>query len=97
MTSMPQLPVNRFTVFEIETNINNGEPINTSSFYIPKHNSFFQRPKWKRKLSIQLSTSVLDIYRTSLWLTVKLNTTDTSELHSIKALLDSRAIKSFIN
>jgi len=29
---------NRFTVLEIETNTNDGEPINTPFFYMPKHN-----------------------------------------------------------
>ena len=40
---------------------------------------------------------MLAIYRTSIYLTVELSTIDTSKLHSIKALLDSRAIKSFID
>jgi len=40
---------------------------------------------------------VLDVYRTSLWLVVELSTTDTSELHSVEALLDSRAMGSFID
>ena len=40
---------------------------------------------------------MLAIYRTSIYLTVELSTIDTSKLHSIKILLDSRAIESFID
>jgi len=39
----------------------------------------------------------LDAQGTSLLLPVEIGTTDTSELHSVKALLDSRATGSFIN
>jgi len=39
----------------------------------------------------------LDARGTSLLLPVKIGTTDTSELHSIKALLDYRATRSFID
>jgi len=40
---------------------------------------------------------MLAIYRTSIYLTVELSTIDTSKLYSIKILLDSRAIESFID
>ena len=39
----------------------------------------------------------MDAHRTSLQLTVELSTIDTGELHSMEALLDSRAIESFID
>jgi len=97
VTSTSQLPVNRFTVLEIETNTDDSRPIDTPPPSAPKHNPFSQRPKWERRLPIQLSTSVLDVHRTSLWLVVELSTTDTSELHSVEALLDSRAMGSFID
>ena len=97
MTSVPWLLVNRFTVLEIETNTDNSEPINVLPPSIPKHNPSPQRPKWEKRLSIQLSTSVLDIHGTSLQLTVELSTIDTGKLHSMEALLDSRAIGSFID
>jgi len=41
--------------------------------------------------------SALDAHGTSLLLPVEIGTTDTSELHSVKALLDSGATRSFIN
>jgi len=39
----------------------------------------------------------LDAQGTSLLLSVEIGTTDTSELHSVKALLDCRATRSFID
>jgi len=44
-----------------------------------------------------LSISALDARGTSLLLLVEIGTTDTSELHSVKALLDSGATGSFID
>jgi len=44
-----------------------------------------------------LSISALDAQGTFLLLPVEIGTTDTSELHSIKALLDCRATGSFID
>jgi len=41
--------------------------------------------------------STLDAQGTSLLLPVKIGTMDISELHSVKALLDCRATRSFIN
>jgi len=40
---------------------------------------------------------MLDTYRTSLHLQVKISTTDTSKLYFVKVLLDSGAIESFID
>ena len=97
MTSVPWLLVNRFTVLKVEANIDNSEPIDAPPPSIPKHNLFLWRPKWKKKLPIWLSASALDIYRTSLQLAMELSTIDMSKLYSIKALLDRRAIESFID
>ena len=97
MTSASQLLVNKFTILEVETNTNNSESIDVFLFSALKYNSLFWRSKWKKKLSIWLSASMLAIYRTSIYLTVELSTIDTSKLHSIKILLDSRAIESFID
>ena len=47
---------------------------------------------WKRRLPKLLSISVLDAQGTSLLLLVEIGTTDTSKLHSVKALLDSGAM-----
>jgi len=54
------------------------------------------RPKWEKRLPKLLSVSVLDT-RGTLLLPVEIGTTDTSELHSIKALLDCGATGSLIN
>jgi len=56
-----------------------------------------RKPKWERRLPKLLSISALDAQGTSLLLPVEIETTDTSELHSVKALLDSRATGSFID
>jgi len=55
------------------------------------------KPKWKKRLPKLFSISTLDTQGTSLLLPVEIGTIDTSELHSIKALLDCRATGSFIN
>jgi len=55
------------------------------------------KSKWEKRLPKLLSISALDAQGTSLLLPVEIGTTDTSELHSIKALLDSRATGSFID
>jgi len=56
-----------------------------------------RKPKWERRLPKLLSISALDARGTSLLLPVEIGTMDTSELHSIKALLDSGATRSFID
>jgi len=55
------------------------------------------KPKWERRLPKLLSISALDARGTSLLLPVEIGTTDTSKLHSVKALLDSRPTRSFID
>jgi len=55
------------------------------------------KPKWKKRLPKLFSISTLDTQGTSLLLPVEIGTIDTSELYSIKALLDCRATGSFIN
>jgi len=55
------------------------------------------KPKWEKRLPKLLSISILDARGTSLLLPVEIGTTDTSELHSVKALLDCGATGSFIN
>jgi len=56
-----------------------------------------RKPKWEKRLPKLLSISTLDARETSLLLPVEIGTTDTSELHSIKALLDCGATGSFID
>jgi len=55
------------------------------------------KPKWEKRLPKLLSISILDARGTSLLLPVEIGTMDTSELHSVKALLDYRATGSLID
>jgi len=55
------------------------------------------KPKWEKKLPKLFMISALDARGTSLLLLVEIRTTDTSKLHSVKALLDSGATGSFID
>jgi len=59
--------------------------------------ALLHRPKWEKRLPKLLLISVLDIRGTSLLLPVEIGTTDTSKLHSVKALLDCRATGSLID
>jgi len=95
--SAPRLLVNKFTVLTIEDpNTIDSELVDAPPLILlvptPLH-----KPKWERGLPKLLSISVLDAQETFLLLSVEIGTTDTSELHSIKALLDSRATGSFID
>ena len=95
--SMPQLPVNKFTVLTIEDpNTIDSELVDVPPL-IPLVSALLHKPKWERRLSKLLLISALDVQGTSLLLSVEIRTTDTSELHSIKALLDSGATGSFID
>jgi len=56
-----------------------------------------QKPKWKKRLSKRLSVNTLDARGTSVILPIEVSTTDTSEVHSVKVLLDSGATGNFID
>ena len=94
---MPRLPVNKFTVLTIEdpntidSELVDAQPLN------PLAAALLCRPKWEKRLPKLFSISTLDAQGTSLLLPVEIRTTDTSELHSVKALLDCRATRSFID
>jgi len=91
------LPVIKFTVLTIEdSNTINSELVDAPPL-TPLIPAPLCKPKWERRLPKLLSISTLDVRETSLLLPVEIGTMDTSELHSIKALLDSRATGSFIN
>jgi len=95
--SAPRSPVNKFTVLTIEdSNIIDSELVDAPplTLLIP---TLLRKPKWERRLPKLLFISVLDARGTSLLLPVEIGTTNTSELHSVKALLDSRATGSFID
>jgi len=59
--------------------------------------ALLRKPKWEKRLPKLLSISALDARGTSLLLPVEIGTMDTSELHSVKALLDCGATGSFID
>ena len=92
------LLVNRFTVLNIEeVNTDICEPIDTSHPSTPDRKVLPWKPKWEKRLPKQLSANTLDAHRTSIILSIEISTTDTSEMHSVKALLDSRAMGNFID
>jgi len=64
---------------------------------IPLISAPLHKPKWEKRLPKLLSISALDTRGTSLLLPVEIGTMDTSELHSVEALLDCGATGSLIN
>ena len=97
MISAPQSLVNKFTVLTIEDpNTIDSELVDAPS-PIPLISTPLCKPKWKKRLPKLLSISALDARGTSLLLPVEIKTTDTSELHSVEALLDCRATRSLID
>ena len=99
--SAPQsLLVNRFAVLDIEeVNTDIHEPIDAPLLLPSTLDRTTQpwKPKWEKRLPKRLSINTLDARRTSIILLIEVSTTDTSEVHSIKALLDSRATGNFID
>ena len=97
--SVPWLPlVNRFTVLNIEeVNTDICEPINTPSLFTLDKKLLSWKPKWERRLPKWLSTNTLNAHGTSIILSIEISTTDTSKVHSVKTLLDSKAMGNFID
>jgi len=97
--SAPQSPlVNRFTVLNIEeANTDICKPIDTPLLSTPDWKVLPQKPKEEKRLPKQLFANTLNVCKTSIILPIKISTTDTSEVHSVKALLDSRATGNFID
>jgi len=98
---VPQsLLVNRFAVLDVEeVNTDISEPIDAPflSSSAPDRTTQPWKPKWEKRLPKRLSVNTLDARRMSIILPIEVSTTDTSEVHSIKALLDSRAMGNFID
>jgi len=95
--SAPWLLVNKFTVLTIEDpNTIDSELVDTLP-PIPLISAPLRKPKWEKRLPKLLSISALDMRGTSLLLPVEIGTMDTSELHSVEALLDCGATGSLIN
>ena len=94
---MSQLPVNKFTVLTVEDpNTIDSELIDALPL-TPLVLVLLCRPKWEKRLPKLLLISALDTCGTSLLLPVEIGTTDMSELHSVKVLLDCGATGSLIN
>jgi len=64
---------------------------------IPLISTLLHKSKWEKRLPKLLLISALDARGTFLLLPVEIGTTDTSELHSVEALLDCRATESLID
>jgi len=91
------LLANKFTVLTIEDpNTIDSELVDASSL-VPLVSALLRKPKWERRLPKLFSISALDVRGTSLLLPVEIGTTDTSELHSVEALLDSGVTGSLID
>jgi len=94
------LPVNRFAVLDVEeVNTEMSEPIDAPSLSSSAldRTTQPQKSKWEKKLPKQLSVNTLDAHRTSIIFPIEVSTTDTSEVYSVKALLDSGATGNFID
>ena len=95
--SAPRSPVNKFTILTIEdSNTIDSELVDAPSL-TPLIPAPLRKPKWEKRLPKLLSISTLDTRGTSLLLPVEIGTMNTSKLHSVKALLDSKATGSFID
>ena len=95
--SAPRSPVNKFTVLTIEDPNTIGSELINAPSPDPPVPPPLHKPKWEKRLPKLFAISTLDARETSLLLLVEIGTTDTSKLHSVKALLDSRATGSFID
>jgi len=91
------LPVNKFTVLTIEDPNTIDSGLVDTLPPIPLISALLHRPKWEKRLPKLFSISALDARGTSLLLLVEIGTTDTSELHSVEALLDCGATGSLID
>jgi len=94
---VPQLPVNKFTVLTIEDPNTIDSKLVDAPPSIPLVSAPLHKPKWEKRLPKLFSISALDTRGTSLLLPVEIGTMDTSELHSVEALLDCGATGSLID
>jgi len=95
---LQSLLVNRFVVLNVEeVNTDVHEPIDAPLLSALDRKALSQRPKWEKRLPRRLSTNTLDARGMSIILPIEIGTTDTSEVHSVKAFLDSGAMGNFID
>ena len=90
------LLVNKFTVLTIEDPNTIDSKLVDALPPISLVAALLCKPKWEKKLPKLLPISTLDTRGTFLLLPVEIRTMNTSELHSVKALLDCRATRSLI-
>jgi len=95
--SAPRLLVNKFTVLTIEDPNTIDSELVDAPPPISLISALLRKPKWEKRLPKLLSISALDARGTSLLLPIEIRTTDTSELHSVEALLDCGATGSLID
>jgi hypothetical protein len=93
---------NRFSILSIDSIPEIEEPVETEVVQSSKSHPVLWtfRPSWERHLPSSFVVSVLDETedrRRSLTLKIELQTTDTGEVKSVKALLDSGATGMFID
>jgi len=91
------LLVNKFTVLTIEDPNTIDSELVDAPPSISLISAPLRKPKWEKRLPKLLSISALDMRGTSLLLPIEIGTTDTSELHSVEALLDCGATGSLID
>jgi len=94
------LLVNRFAVLDVEeVNTDIHEPIDAPPLSPSTLNRTTQsrKPKWEKRLPKRLSINILNACGMLIILPIEVSTTDTSEVHSVKALLDSGATDNFID
>jgi len=95
--SVPQSPVNKFTVLTIEDPNRIDSELVDALPSIPLVSAPLRKLKWEKRLPKLFSISALDAQGTFLLLPVEIGTMDMSELHSVKVLLDCRATRSLID
>jgi len=91
------LLVNKFTVLTIEDPNTIDSELVDAPPPISLISAPLRKPKWEKRLPKLLSISALDTRGTSLLLPIEIGTTDTSELHSVEALLDCGTTGSLID
>jgi len=94
------LLVNRFAVLDVEeVNTDIHEPIDAPPLSPSTLNRTTQsrKPKWEKRLPKRLSINILNACGMLIILPIEVSTTDTSEVHSVKALLDSGTTDNFID
>jgi len=94
------LLVNRLAVLDVEeVNTDIHEPIDAPplSPFTLNRTTQSRKPKWEKRLPKRLSINILNACGMLIILPIEVSTTDTSEVHSVKALLDSGATDNFID